>query len=316
MSPPPHDLEGVVGLLTLLADPTRVRLMCLLDGAELNVADLTRITELPQSRVSTHLGKLRAAKLVVEHRTHNATRLTVDAERLTQSERELWKLVQSNTEDHVIASDRERRDALLRARSGDTSWPDAVAGQMEHRYSPGRTWEATTRGLVGLLRLGDVLDVGSGDGVLAALLASRARSVTCLDRSEAVITAAQKRLQPWPNVTPKLGDMHSMPFADASFDQVLHFHALTYSAQPATAVAEAYRVLRPGGDLVLATLHAHTHTETSKGYGHVTDGYTPAQLRTLTEGAGFSVSSCEVTSREKKKPYFEVVTVFAHKEPV
>ncbi len=167
---------------------------------------------------------------------------------------------------------------------------------------------------MGLLRLGDVLDVGSGDGVLAALLASRARSVTCLDRSETVINAASKRLAAWPNVTPRQGDMHAIPFPDGSFDQVLHFHALTYSTDPAKAVGEAYRVLRPGGDLVLATLRAHKQPDISNTYGHVVHGFKIEELRALTQAAGFAVSCCELTSREKKKPYFEVVTVFARKE--
>ena len=313
MSTDPHDLDEVVGLLALLADPTRLRLLCVLEGAELSVAELTRITELPQSRVSTHLGKLRNAGLVVEHRAGKSTRLTVDRQRLPQTQRELWTLVRGRTDDRVLASDRERRDALLEAREHKAGWPDEVAGQMEHRYSRGRTWEASARGLVGLLRLGDVLDVGSGDGVLATLLAPRAKSVTCLDRSPRVIEAATERLARLTNVRPCQGDMHQLPFPDGSFDQVLHFHALTYADDPPKAVAEAFRVLRAGGDLVLVTLHAHGHPEISSVYDHVADGFAVPDLRRLIEDAGFGVSCCEITSRERKKPYFEVVSVFARK---
>lgn len=310
-----HDLEGTVGLLGLLADPTRLRLLCLLDGAELSVAELTRITDLPQSRVSTHLGRLRTANLLAEHRAGNSTRLTLDRQQLPPAEARLWSLVRAQTADRVIAVDLERRDAMLHDREREAGWPDEVAGQMEHRYSPGRTWEATARGLVGLLRLGDVLDVGSGDGVLTTLLAPRARSVTCLDRSPRVIEAAGKRLARLPNVHLCEGDMHELPFADASFDQVLHFHALTYADDPARTLAEAHRVLRPGGDLVLVTLHAHAHPEISSAYSHVVDGFTVPELRELVEDAGLHVSCCDLTSRERKKPYFEVVTVFAHRRP-
>lgn len=308
-----HDLEGTVGLLGLFADPTRLRLLCLLDGAELSVAELTRITDLPQSRVSTHLGRLRAASLLVERRAGNSTRLTLDREALPVAEAELWSLVHARTGDRLLAADRERRDALVCDREREAGWPDEVAGQMEHAYSPGRTWEATARGLVGLLRLGDVLDVGSGDGVLTTLLAPRARSVTCLDRSARVIEAAGKRLGRLPNVRLQEGDMHALPFADASFDQVLCFHSLTYAEQPARALAEAARVLRPGGDLVLVTLHAHDHSEIAAAYSHVVDGFTVPDLRRLCEDAGLVVSCCDITSRERKKPYFEVVTVFARR---
>ncbi len=313
MSEDTHDLDQTVGLLGLLADPTRLRLLSLLENAELSVADLTRITELPQSRVSTHLGKLRQAGLLAEHRAGKSTRLTLDPEQLPPTETKIWSLVRGQLDDRVLAADRERREALIRAREQQQGWPDAVAGQMEHRYSPGRTWEATARGVVGLLRLGVVLDVGSGDGVLATLLAPRARSVTCLDRSPRVVEAARQRLAPLPNVTPCEGDMHALPFEDASFDQVLHFHALTYADDPITAVREAYRVLRPGGDLVLVTLHAHGHPEISANYSQVVDGFTVPDLRTLTERAGFDVTCCDITSRERKKPYFEVVTVFAQR---
>jgi ArsR family transcriptional regulator len=308
-----HDLEGTVGLLALLADPTRLRLLCLLDGAELSVAELTRITDLPQSRVSTHLGRLRAASLVVERRAGNSTRLTLDREALPAAQAELWSLVRSRTDDRVLSADCERRDALVRDREREAGWPDEVAGQMEHAYSPGRTWEATARGLVGLLRLGDVLDVGSGDGVLTTLLAPRARSVTCLDRSPRVIEAAGKRLAKLPNVQLLEGDMHALPFPEASFDQVLCFHALTYADEPERALAEAARVLRPGGDLVLVTLHAHAHSEIAAAYSHVIDGFTVPELRRLCELAGLRVSCCDITSRERKKPYFEVVTVFARR---
>jgi SAM-dependent methyltransferase len=310
-----HDLEGTVGLLALLADPTRLRLLCLLDGAELSVAELTRITDLPQSRVSTHLGRLRGAGIVVDRRAGHSTRLTLDREALPAAQAELWGLVHARTDDRVLAADRERRDALVRDREREHGWPDEVAGQMEHAYSPGRTWEATARGLVGLLRLGDVLDVGSGDGVLTTLLAPRARSVTCLDRSPRVIEAAGKRLGRLPNVRLLEGDMHALPFPAQSFDQVLCFHSLTYADEPTRALAEATRVLRPGGDLVLVTLHAHAHTEIAAAYSHVIDGFTVPDLRRLCEAAGLTVSCCDITSRERKKPYFEVVTVFAQRPP-
>jgi SAM-dependent methyltransferase len=279
------------------------------------VADLTRITDLPQSRVSTHLGRLRSASLVVERRAGNSTRLTLDRQQLPAAQAELWSLVHARTDDRVLAADRERRDALVRDRDRDreVGWPDEVAGQMEHAYSPGRTWEATARGLVGLLRLGDVLDVGSGDGVLTTLLAARARSVTCLDRSPRVIEAAGKRLGRLPNVRLLEGDMHALPFPARSFDQVLCFHALTYADEPARALVEAARVLRPGGDLVLVTLHAHAHSEIAAAYSHVVDGFSVPELRRLCEDAGLRVSCCDITSRERKKPYFEVVTVFAQR---
>src|SRR5699024_4361615 len=139
--------------------------------------------------------------------------------------------------------------------------------------SPGRTWEAMAAALIELLTLGDVLDIASGDGVLAELLSRRAHNVTCLDRSAAVIAAARRRLAARGDVASEVGDMHALPFADAVFDPVFTLHALTYSRAPETAPAEAARVLRPGGRVIAATLARHEHEATVRAYDHVNLGF-------------------------------------------
>ena len=202
---------------------------------------------------------------------------------------------------------------LVRARDKAASWPDAVAGQMERHYSPGRTWEATARGLIGFLRLGDVLDAGSGDGAIAQLLAARARSVTCLDRSERVMAAARQRLGRERNVRFTVGDVHALAFGDAQFDHVLLFNVLTYAHAPARAIAEAARVLRPRGDLVVVTLEAHQQEDVTAAYQHVNNGFTVPALKKLLQKAGLTVESCAVSSREKREPHFQVITAVAHK---
>jgi ArsR family transcriptional regulator len=211
----------------------------------------------------------------------------------------------------VLEGDRKRKKALLRERAG--SWPDAVAGEMERHYSPGRTWDATARGLLGIARFGDVLDVGGGDGAVTELYLSRSTSVTLFDRSERMLDAARARLSGHPNVAFSLGDMHALPFADASFDEVLLLNVLTYSEQPALALAEAARVLRPGGRLAVVTLAEHEHEAVTAAYGHVLRGFAPRTLRGLVARSGLEVELCEVTSRERRKPYFEVLSAFAHK---
>src|SRR5438046_5219238 len=115
--------------------------------------------------------------------------------------RRMWALVAEGLEEPLLQADRARCAALLRERESESAgWPDAVAGEMERHYSPGRTWEALARGLLGFVELGDVLDSGSGDGATASLLAPRARSITCLDRSEKVLAAARRRLGHLSNV--------------------------------------------------------------------------------------------------------------------
>jgi ArsR family transcriptional regulator len=296
-----------------------VRLLALLGDNELTVNELCSVTELGQSRVSTHLGKLRDAGLVRDRRAGGSTYYRMANGELPPPARKLWSVVAADLDDAQLATDRQRCTAVLRARAQardanvDDSWPDRIAGEMERHYSPGRTWEALARGLIGLTDLGDVLDAGAGDGATAQLLAPRARSITCIDVSETLIDAARVRLAGHGNVRAEVADLHALPFAAASFDQVLLLNVLTHLRAPAGALAELARVLRPGGRLALVTLAAHDHLDVTASYGHVTAGFRPAEVRRLLEKAGLGVEQCAVTSREKRAPQFEVITAFATK---
>jgi ArsR family transcriptional regulator len=287
--------------------------VALLARHELTVAELTAIPGLAQSRVSTHLGKLREAGALRDRRQGASTMYSLNDGSMPAGPRRVWSLVEAEVDDAVLEGDRTRADALLRARERADGWPDAIAGRMERHYSPGRTWEAAARAFVGLLRLGDVLDAGCGDGTIAELLAPRARSITGLDRSEKMLAAARQRLAGAPHVRFARGDLERLPAAPESFDHVLMLNVLTYAERPPRALAEAARVLRPGGDLVLVTLDAHRHAEVAAAYGHVQPGFRPAALRRLLTQAGFAVERCEVTSRERREPHFEVVTAFARR---
>ena len=307
-------LSQTVDSLRLFADPTRLRLAHLLDGNELSVAEITQITDLPQSRVSTHLGKLREAGVLRDRRQGASTYYALNDGAMPEPARRLWALVAESRDEALLRSDRLRCQEIVRARNKAKSWPESVAGQMERHYSPGRTWEATLFGLIGFVRLGDVLDAGSGDGAIAALLAPRCRSVTCLDISPAVLRAARQRLRSHNNVSFAPGDVHALPFPDGRFDQVLLLHVLPYARDPALALREAARVLRPGGELVASTLARHQHGDLTAGYGHIHKGFAPRALHAwLQREAGLEVERCEVTSREKRPPHFSVITAFAHK---
>jgi len=298
-------LQNTLELLHVLGDETRVRLLVLLERDELTVAELTSILELSQSRVSTHLGHLKQAGLVADRKAGVASFYSIKT--LGEPVNALWQLVKTQAADPVLVRDGQRLDQLLRARRGATKWPDSVAGEMERHYSPGRTWETTARGLVGLLRLGDTLDIGSGDGAISHLVVQYARSLTCLDQSERMVEAARRRLAGHENAKVCQGDMHELPFADESFDDVIIFNALTYSEQPGRVLAEAARVLRPTGRVAVMCLHAHEYRETVARYDHVNLGFTEQQLRELHESAGLELLSLGVCTRERRKPFFEVL---------
>jgi ArsR family transcriptional regulator len=307
-------LAATTDLLHLFGDPTRVRLLALLARHQLTVAELTSILEVAQSRVSTHLGKLREAGLLRDRRNGASTVYALNDGAMPPAAGGLWTLLEGQVEDAVLESDARRCEAMLRARDRGAGWPDAVAGRMERHYSPGRTWEATARAFLGLVRLGDVLDGGSGDGTIAQLLAPRARTITCLDRSPRVLAAARARLARVPNVRYLLGELEAIPARDARFDHVVLLNVLTSARQPARVVTEAARVLRAGGGLTLVTLDAHDHGDVTARYGHVHAGFKAVAVKRLLVQAGLTVDTCEVTSREHRQPHFQIVTAFARKE--
>lgn len=307
-------LESTANLLQLVGEPSRVRMLALLGRQELTAAELGGITELSQSRVSTHLSKLRDARLVREHRVGPTTFYGLANGEMPGDARRLWTVVAEGLDDETLETDRQRCAAAVRARKTAGRWPDSVAGEMERHYSPGRTWEAMARGLMGLLRLGDVLDAGSGDGAIAQLMAPRARRVTCLDESETLIDAARSRLGRFSNARCVVGDLHAAPFEANSFDQVLLFNVLPFVKTPARAIAECARVLRPHGTLALVTLAAHEHLDITAAYGHVHPGFAPGAIRKMLARAHLHVDDCEITSREKRAPYFQVLTAIATKK--
>jgi ArsR family transcriptional regulator len=307
------DLDAWSACLRVLADPTRVRLLALLEREELTVAELAAVTRLAQPRVSTHLAKLKEAELVLDRRAGVSAYYRFNGDRMEPAERALWEALRTGADDPLLRQDAERLPEVLAQRATEHNWADAVAGDMERHYSPGRTWEALARAALPMLQPGDVLDVASGDGMMAELLAPHARRYVCIDNSQKVVLAASERLRKHDQVEVLEGDMQALPFDKPQFDLVLLMHALTYAEKPALAVAEAARVLRKGGQLLLTCLARHEHANAVAPYGHVNLGFTDKELRRFATKAGLEVQVCQVVTQEKRPPHFEVLALQARK---
>lgn len=301
-------------LLKLLADPSRIRLLALLGSEELTVAELAQALRLKQPRVSTHLSKLKEAGLVVDRRAGVAAYYRCPLDELPAATRELWQAVIGGLDDAVLSEDATRKQTVLAARAQAAAWADSVAGDMERHYSPGRSWEALLRALVPLLRCGDVLDLASGDGVLAELLAAQVQSLVCVDISPRVVAAARERLRRHRHITVREGDMHALPLAEASVDLVLMLQALPYTEQPAQVFGECHRVLRPGGRLIATALARHGHRSVVAPYGHRNLGYTEVELKRHASKAGLCDIVVGSGGSESRPPHFRTLWLSASKD--
>lgn len=302
-------LTHFVETLNLLGDESRIRLCALLRERELCVTDLVRVTGISQSRVSTHLGRLREAGFVRDRRQGQQSFYGLSLDALPETARAVLDEA-ARSSDPTLDGDQQRLAELEAERRGGA--PE-FGDDIERYYSPGRTWQSLAVGLGALLDLGDVLDVGSGDGAAAAALAPYCRSLTCVDTNARMIEAARERLQKLKQFTARVADVHELPFAAASFDAVLMFHTLTYAENPAKALAECARVLRPGGRLVVLCLDEHRQHEITAPYGERHPGFSPAKLRDLLSKAGLAVRTSEIACRESRKPHLQVVLAIASK---
>ncbi|HET8935175.1 MAG TPA: metalloregulator ArsR/SmtB family transcription factor [Polyangiales bacterium] len=304
------NLSHYVETLNLMGDESRLRLCALLRGRELCVTDLVHVTGISQSRVSTHLGRLREAGFVLDRRQGAQSFYSLALESLPETARSVLDAA-VNAGDATLEGDQDRLLKLEAERRGGL--PPSVADEMERYYSPGRTWQSLAMGLAGLLRLGDVLDVGSGDGAAANALAPYCQSLVCIDTNARLLEAAQERLTRFAHVRSEVADVHALPFEAESFDAVLMFHTLTYAEHPARALAECARVLRQGGRLVLLCLDQHKQREMTARYGERHPGFSTRTLRGLLSGAELEVVTCDVACREAKKPHLQVLLAIADK---
>ena len=304
-------LDSHLSLLAALGDATRLRLCALLSAFELTVAELTAVMGLGQSKVSTHLARLKEQSLVLDRKVATSSFYRLNESGMSPPTHKIWDALRSTLDDASISSDRRRAELVIEARD-KVSWPERQAGELERHYSPGRTWESLARGFAGLVRAGEVLDVGAGDGTVAELIAPRCRRYVCLDLSHKLLAAARARLHTADSISLVHGDMHALPFADERFELVLLFNVLAYADDPARALEEAQRVIKPGGELVVVTLHKHQSMDVAAQYGHRQSGFSPRWLKSKL-AAQMRVTHCEVSSRERARPNFEVVTCFAQK---
>ncbi len=284
---------GILAQLQSLADPTRARLLLVLDRHEMTVGELCQVLQLPQSTVSRHLRTLSDDEWVLA-RADGARRLYRLAE-LDESRRKLWALVGEG----MAGAPAARQDALrvpvvlAQRRTVSADFFAGAAGD----------WDALRAELFGsrtdlhaLLALVDerwtIGDLGCGTGQLAASLAPFVRRVVAVDASPAMLDAARARLSDMdPEVARavelRAGDFEALPVADGELDAAVLSLVLHHAVEPAAVLAEARRTVAPGGRLLVVEMLPHAHAEYRRTMGHVWQGFEPAQMEAWLLGAGF-----------------------------
>lgn len=278
--------------LAALADSTRTRLLLLLGRHELSVNELCAALQLPQSTVSRHLKVLADGGWVVS-RSEGPSRYYRLAPRLGRSARRLWQVVRQDLVSDPEAAQDEARAAEVLARRRERS--------KEFFATAAAQWDAVRTellgvraGLTGLLALlaEDLVvgDLGCGTGLVAAELAPFVGRVIGVDESKSMLAAARRRLADRRNVELRAGELEALPVADGELDAAVFSLVLHYVAEPAVALAEAWRAVRPGGRVVVVDMLAHGRTEYREQMGHVWQGFEEAQLCGWLAESGFGAT--------------------------
>jgi ubiquinone/menaquinone biosynthesis C-methylase UbiE/biotin operon repressor len=303
-------MQSTLNSLRILSDPTRARLMHLLQSEELSVAEIQEILGMGQSRISTHLAQLKRAGLVQDRRVGKNIYYSWAAGGPIKQP-ELRILIGLSMHEMPEAdSDRTALNHVLsKRRDRAREYFNKLAGKFGRSYCPGRSWQGLAHLLLTLVPPIDVADLGAGEGTLSQLLAKRARKVIAVDNSERMVEVGTQLAQDhgFANLEYRLGDLEDPPIAENSIDLAVFSQALHHANSPQKALAAARRLLRNGGRLVVVDLLAHSFEQARELYADLWLGFSEVELLRLLEQAEFQNAEVQVVSRETVSPYFQTV---------
>lgn len=308
-------MPSIVKTLKVVADPNRLRILLLLKGEELSVAELQEILGMGQSTISTHLSQLKQAGLVEDRRTGKSSLYHVTA----TARSGLLDEILSGAEKEIaqFAADQSAMRRVLRKRQDKMrAFFDSVAGRLGKDYVPGKSWKSLAEALLRLMPPMTIADLGAGEGSSALLLAQRAVRVIAVDSSARMIEvgreqAARHGIQ---NVEFRHGDMEDVPIAAGEVDLVFFSQSLHHALHPERALAEAARILVPGGRIIILDLVKHRFEEARELYADEWLGFSEAELESMLENAGFANVETAVVDRDADAPQFQTLLAVGHKK--
>jgi ArsR family transcriptional regulator len=307
-------MPSIVKILRAVADPNRLRILLLLRGEELSVAELQEILVMGQSTISTHLAQLKQAGLAEDRRTGKSNLYRMSASGAGGVLDQL--LAEARKEIPESASDQAEMRRVVRKRQDKMRcFFDSVAGRLGKDYVPGKSWKSMAEALLRLMPPMVIADLGAGEGAFALLLAQRAAKVIAVDTSAKMIEVGREEalLHGVKNVEYRLGDMEEVPIGDAEVDLVFFSQSLHHALHPERAVEEAWRILKPGGRIVILDLAKHRFEEAREMYADEWLGFSEAELEAMLVNAGFIEVETSVVHKEPETPQFQTLLAVADK---
>ena len=310
-------MASIVKTLRAVADHNRLRILLLLGGEELSVAELQEILVMGQSTISTHLSQLKQAGLVEDRRTgkSNLYRLTNSAtssgvgvlDGLLKQARE--DIPESGPDQAAMRSVLKKRQDKMR------SFFDSVAGRLGRDYVPGKSWKSLAETLLRLMPPMVIADLGAGEGAFALLLAQQAKKVIAVDSSAKMIEVGREQAlrHGVENVEYRLGDMEEIPIGDGEVDLVFFSQSLHHALHPERAVEDVWRILKPGGRIVILDLVKHRFEEARELYADEWLGFSETDVEAMLEKSGFRSVQTSVVHKEPETPQFQTLLVVGNK---
>ena len=359
-------MPSIVKILRVVADPNRLRILLLLRGEELSVAEMQEILVMGQSTISTHLSQLKQAGLVEDRRTGKSSLYRLTSQVVEEvavlkgrdfssatEEASVLKghdfsradsriksagplgpegrlapatlgansflhdlLARAATEIPEAAADQAAvRQVVKKRQDKMRSFFDSVAGRLGKDYVPGQSWKSVAEALLRLMPPMVIADLGAGEGTFALLLAQRAKKVIAVDTSAKMIEVAREQAlrHGVKNIEYRLGDMEEVPIQDSEVDLVFFSQSLHHALHPDRAIQEAWRILQPGGRIVVLDLVKHRFEEARELYADEWLGFSEPELEAMMEKAGFTDVQTSVVHKEPETPQFQTLLVVACK---
>jgi ArsR family transcriptional regulator len=288
-------LDDVLNGLKATAESTRLRLLALFTRGELTVSEVTQILRQSQPRVSRHLKLMSEAGLIERFKEGSWVfyRLSEDGPGrvIVQKLSELlpW-------DDATLKRDLERLDAVRKQREENAqAYFAANAGEWDGiraLHIPEDQVEGALLEFVGPSQVSAYLDLGTGTGRILELVAPRASRAVGIDLNGEMLTLARARIEraSLAHVQVRRGDLFELPYADDSFELITVHQVLHYLEDPSAAVAEAARVLKPGGRLVIADFAPHALEFLREAHQHRRLGFADKEVAQWLKAAGLSLA--------------------------